>query len=168
MKIITLLCVSLALLLTSASGAEISREKRAEIDRMLRLTGMEKIMAQMKDQMLGALKTQVTQVPPEMWDRLGKKLDMAEFLDQIIALYDKYYTIEDLRAVNAFYSTPVGQKILQTLPQITQESMLIGQAWGQKAGRKALEEARAELDAEAKRNPKPTTPSVTLPAPDKK
>jgi hypothetical protein len=30
----------------------------------------------------------------------------------------KYYTLEDLRAVNAFYSSPAGQKIRATVPKV--------------------------------------------------
>ena len=41
---------------------------------------------------------------------------------------------EELREVMAFYRGPTGQKFVQKLPAITQESMLIGQRFGQSIG----------------------------------
>ena len=43
-----------------AAHAEIAKEKRQEIEKMLRLTGMEKLMEQMKTQMISGLKAQMT------------------------------------------------------------------------------------------------------------
>ena len=59
-------------------------------------------------------------------------------------LYDKYYTLDDLKAINAFYASPTGQKVLTSLPQIMQESMKIGQEWGAKIGAQAEEEIKQE------------------------
>jgi uncharacterized protein len=125
--------------------AEISVEKRKEVERMLRLTGMEKLTEQIKTQMISGLKAQMKQVPETFWTKFQQKLDTRELLEKIIPLYDKYYTIEDLKAVNAFYESPTGQKVLSTLPQIMQESMKIGQEWGEKVGRQAAEEVEQEL-----------------------
>jgi len=130
--------------------AEIEAEKRAEIDKLLRLTGMEKLMDQMKGQMLGSLKSSVAGAPAGFWEKFSTKMDTRELIEKIVPIYDKYYTIDDLRAVNAFYSSPSGQKILGTLPQVMQESMKVGQEWGQKISQQANEEAAAEAKAGAK------------------
>jgi len=129
----------------SFTHAEVSPEKRKEIDRMLQLTGMEKLMEQMKTQMISAFKTQMTEVPESFWTKFQEKMDVHELLEKIVPLYDKYYTLEDLKAVNAFYESPAGRKVLSTLPQITQESMKIGQEWGEKMGKQAADEAAKEL-----------------------
>lgn len=130
---------------TSIAHAEISKEKRKEVEKMLRLTGMEKLMDQMKTQMISALKAQMKEVPEEFWKKFQEKMDTRELLEKLIPLYDKYYTIEDLKAVNAFYESSAGQKVLSSLPQIMQESMKVGQEWGAKIGKQAAEEAEQEL-----------------------
>jgi hypothetical protein len=130
--------------------AEITPEKRTEIDKLLRLTGMEKLMDQMKGQMIGSLKSSITGAPAGFWEKFSTKMDTRELIEKIVPIYDKYYTIDDLKAVNEFYSSPAGQKILGTLPQVMQESMKVGQAWGQKISQQASEEAAAEAKAEAK------------------
>ena len=35
-----------------------------------------------------------------------------------------------------FYQTPLGKKLVSTLPQIMQESMQVGQSWGKEVGDK--------------------------------
>jgi hypothetical protein len=137
--------------LTIVSGihvaqAEIPAVKRQEIETMLRLTGMEKLMGQMKTQMINGLKAQMPQVPETFWITFQSKMNMGELLEKIIPLYDKYYTMEDLKAVNAFYQSPAGQRVLSTLPQLMQESMKIGQEWGEKVGKQAADEAIQELN----------------------
>ena len=54
-----------------------------------------------------------------------------EMIDQIAALYARNFSVEELREVVAFYRGPTGQKFIQKLPLITQESMVIGQRFGQ-------------------------------------
>jgi uncharacterized protein len=129
----------------SIAQAEIPAAKRREIEKILRLTGVEKLMVQMKTQMISGMKTQMTQIPEEFWTSFESKMDMRALLEKIIPLYDKYYTIEDLKAVNAFYESTVGQKVLSTLPKIMQESMAIGQEWGENIAEQAAAEAEKEL-----------------------
>jgi uncharacterized protein len=57
-----------------------------------------------------------------------------EIIDQVAAVYARNFTAEGLREVVAFYRGPTGQKFVQKLPLITQESMLIGQRFGQSVG----------------------------------
>jgi len=127
--------------------ADVTPEKRIEINRMLKLTGMEKLVDQMMTQMIASFRTNMKEVPDEFWDRFAQKGHSSELIEMIVPLYDKYYSLEDLRAVNAFYSSPAGQRVLSTLPQIMKESMAIGQQWGAKIGQEAVEEARAEIEA---------------------
>ena len=124
--------------------AEMSLEKRKEVEKMLRLTGMEKLVTQIKSQMIAAFQKQIPDVPQDFWDRLEQKMDMRELIEKIIPVYDKYYTLEDLKAINAFYETPAGQKVLSTLPQVMQECIKIGQEWGERIGKQAAAEAEAE------------------------
>ena len=130
--------------LVSVAQAEISPDKRKEVEKMLELTGMEKLMSQVKRQMLTAIQKQQPNLGKEFWDKLDKKMDMQELVEKIIPVYDKYYTLEDLKAVNAFYESAAGKKVLATLPQVMQESMKIGQEWGESIGKQAAAEAEAE------------------------
>jgi hypothetical protein len=138
--------LTLAIIFLCSTGrADIATEKRAEIEKLLRLTGTERLMGQMANQLIASFKVQMPQVPETFWTKFQQKMNTREMIDLIIPVYDKYYTLEDLKAVNAFYETPAGQKVLSTLPQLMQETMRIGQEWGQKMGKQAAEEAEQEM-----------------------
>jgi len=46
----------------------------------------------------------------------------------IAALYAKNYTVDELKELNAFYRTPLGQKTVQIMPQLAAASAKIGQS----------------------------------------
>jgi hypothetical protein len=142
MKTLLLSLTALLAFSTFSPAADDPAEKRREIDRMLSLTGMEKMSEQIMGQMIGQFKTKMPTVPAKFWDAFMKKVNTKELIDQIIPVYEKYYTLEDLKAVNAFYASPAGKKVMATMPQITQESMKIGQAWGEKIAHQAIEEVQ--------------------------
>jgi hypothetical protein len=54
-----------------------------------------------------------------------------ELLDLIADLYARNFTAAELRQIGDFYRGPLGQKFLEKMPIIAQESMAIGQKWGQ-------------------------------------
>lgn len=55
-----------------------------------------------------------------------------EITDQMAGVYARTFTVDEMRQLIAFYQTPVGQKLLEKLPTLVQESMSIGQAWGRR------------------------------------
>jgi len=46
-----------------------------------------------------------------------------EIIEQLIPLYDKHFSEDELKACITFYSSPEGQKLLQTIPVLMQESV---------------------------------------------
>jgi hypothetical protein len=156
MKQVFLTVLVLVFTISTALGSEparpaIAKEKVVEIQKTLRLVGMEKLMDQMKTQMFTMFREKIKDVPEEYWKRAETRFDSAELIQLIVPLYDKYYTIEDLKALNAFYESAVGQKVLSSLPQITQESMKIGQAWGEEVAKRVEREVQAEFKEKRER-----------------
>ena len=145
MKQLILLLLAITVCSLSPARADVSPEKRAQIEKLLQLTGTERLMGQMENQLIASFRAQMPQVPEAFWTKFQQKMNTREMLDLIIPVYDKYYTLDDLKAVNAFYQTPVGQKVLSTLPQVMQETMKIGQEWGEKKGEEAAREAEQEM-----------------------
>jgi hypothetical protein len=54
-------------------------------------------------------------------DDLIKNLPSDEIIQAMIPAYEKHFTKGDIEAMNAFYSSPVGQKVLEQLPAVLQE-----------------------------------------------
>ncbi len=157
----------------SAPAAEaappVDPAKAVEIRKLLELTGTIKMTHQIMDQMITSFRMQNSSVSTEFWDRFEKEMNLQELVDQMVPVYAKYYTLDDLKAVNAFYETPAGQRVLAATPQIMHESMQIGQTWGRGVAMRLLSELREEKAKQVEKDnapgAAPTTKPATPPAP---
>ena len=52
-----------------------------------------------------------------------KDFPVDAIIDDLIPVYQKHLTRTDVRAMNVFYSSPTGQKLLREMPEMTSESM---------------------------------------------
>ena len=64
--------------------------------------------------------TTLTQVlaDPTLIEELGAEM---------VSLYARFYTVQEVEQLTAFYKTPLGRKMLATMPQLSTESMAISQ-----------------------------------------
>jgi len=53
------------------------------------------------------------------------------FNEMAIDIYHKYFTHDDVKGLIAFYQTDLGKKTINVQQNIVQESIKIGQKWGQ-------------------------------------
>jgi uncharacterized protein len=57
-------------------------------------------------------------------ERLMQKLNYNEMIDEIsMLIYDKYFTLEEIKDLVAFYKTPTGQKTLRTMTPLMTDTM---------------------------------------------
>ena len=56
------------------------------------------------------------QLPEQFWNNAFREPKYSDFQDQIIPIYDKYYTAEELSVLTEFFGTEVGRKYLKTEP----------------------------------------------------
>ena len=138
---------------------QIAPEKRQQIERLLEVTGalnVAKIMsAAVTREMTNAVKQVRPDIPPEALDVMEEVVNSViseemvakgGFVDLIIPVYAKHFTNADLDAMIEFYGTPIGQKTVKVMPQITKEAMQIGQRWGQTLGPTIVERVRMRLN----------------------
>jgi hypothetical protein len=59
----------------------------------------------------------------KMMDDLMKGMPFDEMTQSVVPIYQKHFTKGDIDHLNAFYSSPTGQKVLEEMPAITGESM---------------------------------------------
>ncbi len=62
-------------------------------------------------------------------------------VDDVATVYANNFTLSELREIEAFYRQPVGQKLLEKTPALTQQSNQVSQD----ASRKAAEDLRTRL-----------------------
>ena len=92
--------------------------------------------------MISSFKGMKTSVPDQFWKDMEAELSkttMDDLLEQLIPVYKKHLTETDLNEVIKFYSSPIGKKLAEKTPGITNDSMQAGQVWGQKIAGKLLE-----------------------------
>jgi hypothetical protein len=71
------------------------------------------------------------------------KRSLPELEEPVIAIYDANFSADEIKQLVAFYQSPVGRKIVIQSPQLMQQSVAMGQSWGQQAGAHAIERIRA-------------------------
>lgn len=149
-------------LLSSSAGVsqaqEASDQKRADVRRLLELTGAMKIGKLMSDamvaQMTNLLRSTHPDIPQRVLDVLPGEVNavigenLPAFGERAAAIYEKYYSAEDVRGLIAFYSSPLGKKVIEVTPPLTQESMLAGQKWGESLGPEIQRRIQARLKQE--------------------
>jgi uncharacterized protein len=68
---------------------------------------------------------------PDAADAFARILDDPTLMDELIAetmpLYAKHFNVDELRAMTSFYRSPLGMKMLQTMPPLMSESVQISQ-----------------------------------------
>lgn len=69
-------------------------------------------------------------VPPDFDTRFKramgdmiKDMPMDDIMQAMIPAYQKHFTHGDIEAMNTFYASPVGQKVVQELPGVMQDGM---------------------------------------------
>lgn len=70
----------------------------------------------------------------------------------LIDIYTRYFTLDEMKAILAFQTSPVGRKLLGLMPQIMGEMMPILEAHAQKAQPEIMQQFRSRLDAQGLRN----------------
>ena len=116
---------------------------------------------------MDAFKKKVPNATPEQLARLQamnrdilKDFTADEIMDSVIPIYQRHFTKQDLAASTAFYSSPAGQRILDQMPAVVQESLQAGQ---ELAARKMdamlarLDKQMDELYGPAKKAPNQST-----------
>jgi hypothetical protein len=88
-------------------GGKINSAKAADIQRLLEVTGMRSIMAQMVNSMEANLKPAiVASMPPGdyreklsdlFFEKFNSKLNVQQFIDMATVAYDKYLSDEDIK-----------------------------------------------------------------------
>lgn len=133
------MCV-ICIIIVSISSSLFGQSKRQDIIKLLELTNTRLQAAQMFDLMLPDLKLIAPDAPLTFWVMFKSKLDIDGLVDLTIPIYDKYFSHDDIKQMIQFYESPIGKKLLDVTPEITQESYYIGQEWGQKLALDALKE----------------------------
>lgn len=136
--VVAVLCLTLCSLGFAQQSPADTPATQADVQRYLDAVHVRDMMSQMIQAMSGPMHQMIhdefakdqNTLPTDFESRMTKMLDdmMAnlpwdEMIQAMMPAYEKHFTKGDMEALTAFYSSPVGQKILHELPAVTAESM---------------------------------------------
>jgi hypothetical protein len=73
-----------------------------------------------------------------------KKFDVDRFNEQLVAVYDKHYTADEIKGLLQFYGSPLGQKVAAEAPKISREIQEVTRVTAAKAVREATGQAKLD------------------------
>ena len=68
-----------------------------------------------------------------------KKYDVDQFTEQLVGIYDKHYSDEEIKGLLQFYGSPLGQKVAAEMPKINHETQEAARAASSKAAKDSLQ-----------------------------
>ena len=114
-----------------------AREKRADIERLMKVTKAAEMGAQMGDLMAQQIVQLSGADTPEAVARcrefaataVREMLAQKGLMKELVPVYEKHFSHEEIREMIAFYETPLGKKSIEVMPEVMADSMQIGQRW---------------------------------------
>lgn len=73
-----------------------------------------------------------------------KKFDVDQVTAQLVAIYDKHFTDEEIKGLLQFYGSPLGQKVASEMPKIGRETQAAVRATSAKAAKESLAEVKQQ------------------------
>ena len=139
-----------------ASRAQVknAQSKEADIRHLLDLTHAGATATQAMNALEGNIRPLLTNsFPPGeyreklielFFQKFHSKLDQQTIVDLAVPVYDKYYSDDEIKQLIQLYDTPLGQKMLATMPKLMAELQAAGEKRGQELGRESMQEVLAE------------------------
>ncbi len=151
-----------ALIISSAARAE-DRSKDDTIRELLEIAGTAALIEQTANQMMQVTlkeywkltKKVYPQAPDRLYPMMEEELRRAfsesipEIIELTIGTYSKHFTITEVNEWIAFFESELGRKIARVTPEITAETMALGERWGRHiVGPRAAERIKEKLRQE--------------------
>jgi uncharacterized protein len=127
------------LLFTAVPAVADEASKEATIRKLIEVTGASQLGKQVMDTLFEQLKPLYPDVPAELWTELAALFTPAEVTELVVPIYDKHFEADELEALLAFYESPAGRKLLAKMPAVMQESVGVGNTWGQQKAMELLQ-----------------------------
>ncbi len=93
-----------------------SRDKSDVVRDVMDATGV-------KESVTNTLRKIIQNAPAEDANKLQQAIDVNEMLDELVPVYEKYFTEQELRDLANFYRSSAGKKLLKATPLILQDSV---------------------------------------------
>ncbi|ATB30014.1 DUF2059 domain-containing protein [Melittangium boletus] len=130
----------------SASVSPLS-EKERKVRRLMALTGAE-ASGRMMFELMADHFQRSAELPPGFVEKFREVAARESLVDQLVPIYMKHLSEEDVDAAIAFHESASGRRFLAAQPQVMQEAKEVGEEWGVRLAQKALQALEEERDEE--------------------
>jgi hypothetical protein len=134
--------------------AQVQPDRLAAARDLLQATNTDAQFSTVIPMMFGQLKQAMPPSSPKMQAELDQVFEevqkqfierRSEVLDQIAILYAQKFSAEEMKSLADFYRSPIGQKFIVAIPELTAEAMKMGNAWGRGIAMDAERKVREEM-----------------------
>ena len=139
---------------SAQSNSNIDRLKEADIRSLMELVGARDIVQDGADNTIQQSREKLLATVPNnakgqkfvnaFATSYQKKFDADQVTEQLVGIYDKHFTDDEVKGLLQFYGSPLGQKVAAEMPKINREIQTAVRSASGKAAREALVEAKQE------------------------
>jgi hypothetical protein len=83
------------------------------------------MFSQMQEQNKDSISSERSKEIMESFMQEAKAMSMKMINDDMVTLYDKYFTQDEIDDLIKFYKTPSGQKYIEVMPEISKDLMTV-------------------------------------------
>ena len=159
--LLALACVAIVSHPRQADAQALDDAFRTDIYKLLEITRAAEMGTQAANVISAQFLDGMKQAQPDIPDRaltIVKQVFEAEFAKaftgpdgithQLVPLYAKHFTHDDIRGLLAFYGTDLGKKAIRVMPTVFNEAAAVGQEWAEKQMPRVLATVESRLRAE--------------------
>ena len=137
---------------SAQSNANIDRVKEADIRSLMELVGARDMVQDVADNAIQQSREKLVATVPNnskgqafvnaFASSYQKKFDTDQVTDQLVGIYDKHFTDDEIKGLLQFYGSPLGQKVAAEMPKVNREIQAAVRSTSGKTAREALAEVK--------------------------
>ncbi|MDP2848985.1 MAG: DUF2059 domain-containing protein [Humidesulfovibrio sp.] len=130
------LCLSVVVFASVAQAEELSPAKRQEVLRLIEAMGGKDLIMQFVRQNMGLVKKFRPDIPADKMPAVERDISAlvsekiaapGGLADQLLPVFAKHFSPQEMRELAAFYESPVGRKAVAIMPSAMRESKDVAQ-----------------------------------------
>lgn len=139
---------------SAQSNSDIDRVKEADIRSLMELVGARDMVEDGADSAIQQSREKLLATVPNnqkgqafvnaFATSYEKKFDTDQVAEQLVGIYDRHFTDDEIKGLLQFYGSPLGQKLAAEMPKINREIQATVRTTSGKAAREALAEAKQQ------------------------
>lgn len=118
--------------------------KKTAVKKLLAASGSVNMGMQAANQIIESFKQSFPDVDSTIWIDFRKEIKDEDLESIVVPIYEKYYSLEELKFITDFFTSPIGKKMVEKSPAIMDESYKAGEEWGKKIAENIIEKLKAK------------------------